>query len=517
MPSLLGIDNGLTVTKAVLFDIDGTRLAVARRRVPQSMPRPRWVERDMAALWRATAEAIGETIASSGRSASDIKAVAATAHEDGLYLLDKDRRPLGPGILSLDSRAGDIVEQWMAAGVLDEALALTGQMPHVSAPSALLAWIKHDDPGRYARIAHILSCKDWLRFCLTGAVGADSTEASTSFTDVGTQLYSSQAMRLFGLEALISALPPVAHSAAIAGLITAESAALTGLAEGTPVATGLHDVTASALGMGAHEDGVLSIVAGTYSINEVVSAQPRIDRRWLCRNAIDAGRWNSMAISPASTANYDWFLDTLCGSERHAADRNGVSIHDRLASEIAEALERPSTILFHPYLFGSPHGNAASASFLGLHGWHNRGDMLKSVLEGIVFNHRTHVDALRGGFAVGEARLTGGGSRNPAFAQLFADVLGLPVTVTSADEAAALGAALCAGTAIGVFPSPQAGARVISKPLRRYLPDAARGAVLDERFLLYKRIAEALGPLWPDIERLAAPQRRVSVSAAEQS
>jgi glycerol kinase len=57
MPSLLGIDNGLTVTKAVIFDTDGTQLSVARRRVPQSMPRARWVERDMAGLWQATAEA----------------------------------------------------------------------------------------------------------------------------------------------------------------------------------------------------------------------------------------------------------------------------------------------------------------------------------------------------------------------------------------------------------------------------------------------------------------------------
>ena len=77
MPSLLGIDSGLTVTKAVLFDVDGTQLSVARRRVRQQMPRPRFVERDMATFWLATAEAIREAIASSGREASDIEGVAA--------------------------------------------------------------------------------------------------------------------------------------------------------------------------------------------------------------------------------------------------------------------------------------------------------------------------------------------------------------------------------------------------------------------------------------------------------
>jgi L-xylulokinase len=503
MPSLLGIDNGLTVTKAVIFDGDGTQLAVARRRVPQSMPHPRWVERDMAGLWRATADAVREAIGLSGRDAGDIKAVAATAHGDGVYLLDSDRRPLRPGILSLDSRAGGIADGWSAGTVSEEALARTGQVPHASAPSALLAWLKTNEPDRYARIAHVLACKDWLRFCLTGTIGTDRTEASTAFTDVKTQYYAPEIMRIFGLEELFEALPPVAHPAEIAGHVTAEAAERTGLAEGTPVACGLHDVTASALGMGGHEKGVLAIVAGTYSINEVVSSEPRVDRRWFCRNAIDAGQWNNMAISPASTANYDWFLDNFCRAEQGQAKETGASIHALLSAEIDRALEKPSTVLFHPYLFGSPHGNLASASFVGLHGWHERGDLLKAVLEGIVFNHRVHVDALREGFAVREIRLTGGGSRNPAFAQMFADVLDAPVSVTSSDEAAAFGAALCAGAAVGLYASPQEGVRAAGMTVRRYQPSAARHALYEERFSLHGRLAEAFRPHWPEIEKLA--------------
>lgn len=503
MPCLLGIDNGLTVTKAVIFDADGTQLSVARRRVPQSMPHARWVERDMAGLWQATAEAISEAIALWGRPASDIRAVAATAHGDGVYLLDKDRRPLGPGILSLDSRAGEIVEKWSQGSVFDEALALTGQAPHVSAPSALLAWLKQNDPDRYGRIGHVLACKDWLRFCLTGTIGTDRTEASTSFTDFRTQAFAPEAMRIFGLDDLFEALPPVAHSADIVGQVTAEAADMTGLPKGTPVACGLHDVTASALGMGGHEEGTLAIVAGTYSINEVVSSEPRVDRRWFCRNALDVGRWNNMAISPASTANYDWFLDTFCRAEQDRTD--GGSIHELLAAEIDAALKRPSTILFHPYLFGSPFGEVASGSFVGLHGWHNRGDMLKAVLEGIAFNHRTHVEALRDGFAVSEIRLTGGSSRNPVFVQMFADVLNAPVTVTSTDEAAALGAALCAGAAVGLFKTPQEGARQVGMTERTYQPAPASSAVFNERFSLYCRIAEQLKSHWPEIERLARP------------
>lgn len=502
MPSLIGIDNGLTVTKAVVFDANGTQLSVARRRVPQLMPRPRHVERNMEGLWQATAAAITEAIAASDRPASDVAAIAATAHGDGLYLLDADRQPLGPGILSLDSRASDVITRWSGGPVFDEALALTGQRPHVSAPSALLRWVHEHEPERYSRIAHVLACKDWLRYCLCGTIGTDRTEASTSFTDVRKQEYSQEALRLFELEDLWQALPPVAHSAEIVGHVTAEAAALTGLIEGTPVAAGLHDVTASVLGIGGHAEGILGIVAGTYSINEVVSDKPRTDLRWFCRNAIEAGRWNNMAISPASSANYDWFLDTLCRRDQQAAVDAGTSIHELLSHEIEAALHRHSSLVYHPFLFGSPHGETASASFLGLRGWHDRGDMLKAVLEGIAFNHRTHVEALKDGFAFAEARLTGGVSRNPAFVQLFADVLGLPVTVTETEEAAAWGAALCAGAAVGLFASAGDDPRDLDKLARTYRPDPDRRAIFDARFALYERIADSLKPHWAELESL---------------
>ncbi|TMV77000.1 carbohydrate kinase, partial [Thioclava sp. BHET1] len=442
MPSLLGIDNGLTVTKAVIFDLDGTVLAVARRRVPQSMPRPHHVERDMAGLWRATAEAIAEAVQLSGRPADDIRAIAATAHGDGLYLLDRAGAPLGPGILSLDSRAAGIVAEWQADGTAEAALARTGQLPHASAPAALLAWIQRHEPERFAQIGHILACKDWLCCALTGRIGTDRTEASTSFTDVATQVYGAGILDLFGLGALEHALPAIAECDAVVGHVTASAARATGLAEGTPVVAGLHDVTASALGIGGHRDGCLAMVAGTYSINEGVSLHPRVDPRWFCRNALMPGQWNCMAISPASAANYDWFIDQLCAADRAEA---GASIHARLLPEIEAALARPSTVLFHPYLFGSPHGAGASAGFLGLRGWHDRGDMLRAVLEGIAFNHRVHVDALRTSLAAPELRLTGGIARSPTFVQLFADVLNLAVTVAETEEAAAWGAALCAG------------------------------------------------------------------------
>lgn len=501
MACLLGIDSGLTVTKAVIFDESGRELAVARRRVPQILPKPHHVERDMDQLWHATADAISEAVQLSGRTASEIVAVAATAHGDGLYILDREKRALGMGILSLDSRAQSICDDWRVSATA--ALELTGQFPNACSPAALLAWLRRHDPTRFAQIGHVLACKDWLRFCLTGTIGTDRTEASAAFTDVKTQQYSLDSLALFDLSSLAYALPAVAGSAQIVGHITPQAAALTGLVEGTPVAAGLHDVTASALGIGGYGEGIVAIVAGTYSINEVISDRPKTDARWLCRNAIEVGKWNNMALSPASAANYDWFLETICWADLAKATELGHSIHALLEPEIDAALSKPTTLIFHPYLFGSPHGAQASASFLGMRGWHNRGDMLRAVLEGIVFNHRLHIDALRDGFVIREARLTGGIARNPAVAQMFADILGMPVTTSQTEEAAAWGAALCAGAAVGLFASPLDDPRDMSLLENTYFPNLARHATYQTRYDLHCRVAAALSPFWPEIEALA--------------
>lgn len=502
MACLLGIDNGLTVTKAVVFDETGAVLSVARRRIPQIMKHAHHVERDMAHLWTATAEAIAEAIARCGRPASEIAAVAATAHGDGLYLLDRDGQPLGNGILSLDSRAGDSVARWEGDGTAEAALALSGQRPHASAPASLLAHIRQHEPERFGAIGTAFACKDWLRYCLTGTIGTDLTEASTSFTEVTSQAYAPDILDLYGLGSLFSALPEVALPDAVIGGVTSQAAAMTGLVAGTPVVAGVHDVTASSLGIGGYGVGQVGVVAGTYSINETVSSRPVVDARWFCRNGLRFGEWNNMAISPASAANYDWFLDRLCTADQKTAELEGTSIHERLGHEIGEAMQRPSTVLFHPYLFGSPHGSMASAGFLGLRGWHGRAEMMRAVIEGIAFNHRVHVDDLRQGFEIKTAKLTGGISRNPLFAQLFANVLGMTVTVTDTEEAAAWGAALCAGSGVGLFASPTDDPRDLASIGHQYHPDPARQNGLQERYALHCDLAKALAPLWPRIEAL---------------
>src|SRR5471032_2809911 len=159
------------------------------------------------------------------------------------------------------------------------------------------------DPGQRTRaIRKNRPCAllQGLAPCLSDVPATDPTEASSSFTNVRTQQYSADVLDLYGLASIGRALPQIVSSTAIAGHVTSQAAAQTGLKEGTPVACGLHDVTSSAVGMGNTEPGILSITAGTFSINEILSDRPQLDPRWSCRNGTRPGQWMNMSISPAS-------------------------------------------------------------------------------------------------------------------------------------------------------------------------------------------------------------------------
>ncbi|WP_255415668.1 FGGY family carbohydrate kinase, partial [Tropicimonas sp. IMCC34043] len=323
---LIGLDSGLTVTKSVVFRRDGSVVASGHCAVPQIKDAPRRVERDMTAHWNAAARSIREALAAAAAAEGHAvlpAAIAVAGHGDGVYLLDRDGVPLGLAATSLDSRAQDVVAGWDADGTSARAQALCGQQPFPAFPAALLAYMRDADPAGFARIGAILSCKDWLRFCLTGIVGTDFTEASLSFTDVQTQTYSDAALELFGLGAIRHALPQVFLPGQIAGRVTAEAAQATGLPQGLPVAAGLHDVTACAVGSGIAGPGKLAVVSGTYSINEALRERPETSPGWLTRNGLMPGQWNCMSISPASSANLDWFL--------HQAARDALATDDPFA------------------------------------------------------------------------------------------------------------------------------------------------------------------------------------------
>ena len=485
---LLGVDVGGTVTKAALFDLDGRQVAVAAASADASTPHPRWLERDMDDAWSLCASAIRRCLEQAGVDPAAVGGVGIAGHNDGLYLVDAAHRPVRPAILAPDSRAHAIVDAWQADGRREQALPIAGLVPGPGSPAPLVAWLAEHEPEALQRTRWILCCKDWLRLRLTGEVATDETDAATLFTAVRSRRYEPRLLELFGLPDVRGQLPPIHGSSDVVGAVTAEAAAETGLAPGTPVVAGAHDVDCGAIGVGAVADEQLTVMAGTWAINELPAADVRLDPRWEARPFVLPDRWMHMGTSPASASALEWFLREL-GPQ--GADR-----FERVGAEVAAVLEDPADVLFHPFLYGSPHGSDASAAFLGVRGWHRRGHLLRALFEGVVANHRDHVDALRTQFSPrGAARLSGGGARSPIWAQMFADGLNLPVEVPDADEAGARGAAVLAGLGVGLWPDLAAACEATVRVQRSYAPDADGVARFDAIHDRYTRAREALAGL----------------------
>jgi L-xylulokinase len=207
----------------------------------------------------------------------------------------------------------------------------------------------------------------------------------------------------------------------------------------------------------------------------------------------------NVAASPASAANLEWFVQNLSPLEAERATESGASPFDFVNEEAKAVLAEKSRVFYHPFLYGSPYGDEATAGFFGLRGWHTRGHLLKALFEGAVFNHKGHVDDLRSNFEVTRVRLTGGGSQSELWSQMFADALDTTVEVTEAAEAGALGTAVCAGIGTGVYSSLDDATERVVRLLRTHDPDPASRDRLAEAYETYTALAEALKPVWPHL------------------
>jgi L-xylulokinase len=275
---LLGIDNGSTVSKAALFDLHGKEIAIASCKADTEYPHPGWTERSMEMLWQSTACAIHDVIAKSGIKPDEICGIGNTGHGNGVYLLDKQGKPLRNGIQSMDSRSAGIVAHWNQSNLHSKVFPYTIQSFWPAQPNALLVWLKQNEPQNYERIGSILMVKDYIKYRLTGEISGDYTDMSaTSLMDVRNRSYSRELMALYGLSEAYDALPPLKNSSEIAGKVTASAAQETGLAAGTPVVGGLFDVDASAIGAGTINVNQACLVMGSWSINEVITRDPIVD------------------------------------------------------------------------------------------------------------------------------------------------------------------------------------------------------------------------------------------------
>ena len=502
---LLGVDNGNTVSKAALFDLEGNEIQVASREVATQYPQPGWTERSMAELWESTAAAIRQVVEDSGVDPKQILGVGTTGHGNGLYLLDKAGRPARPGIQSIDSRAAEIVDEWNARDLHSQVFPYTVQSLWPAQPNALLAWIKRYEPEVYANIGAVVMAKDYIKYCLTGEISTDYSDMSgTSLLDVPNRRYSKELLDIYDIGELIDALPALSESFDVIGTVTAKAAQATGLAESTPVVGGLFDIDASALGAGVAEPGQACLIAGTWSINEIVTAEPLTDPALFMTSIYTVpGTWLTVEASATSATNLEWFVTHFCGEERLAAKERGVSVYE-ICNEMVGSLPPGGTdILFHPFLYGSNIQATARAGFYGIAGWHTKAHMLRALYEGVVYCHLNHIEKLlAAGAQIDIARLAGGGARSKVWTQIFADTIQVPIEVPEGIEMGAKGAAMSAGIGAGVYKDHADAVSRAVRLERRQDPDPEATPHYLARYEEYKELLQAMKEPWNRLSKL---------------
>ncbi len=496
---VLGIDVGGTVAKAGLFTATGEEVAVAARRTQMRTPQPGYTERDMDNLWTAAAESISNVLRTSKIPPAEIACIAPTGHGNGLYLVDDAGRPVRPGIVSPDTRAQGYVSRWYDEGVVDRVRQKTMQSVWPGQPVALLAWLLDHEPEVVQQARWVLMCKDYLRYRLTGRFVSDLTDMSgTSLMDVGRGEYDAEVLEAFGLSSIADRLPPAHLSESICGEVTAQAAAETGLAEGTPVAAGMFDIDACALACGLVDDSPLCIIAGTWSINQYIAGAPVIgpDVFMSSRYCIP-GFYLIPEASATSASNLEWFLQKVLFIEDARGGSPAEIDYDHISRLVEGVRPEDGNVLFLPFIHGAGDAPEAGATFAGMGNWNDRSHLLRAVFEGVVFEHRRHVDRLlRFRDAPSVVRLAGGAARSRVWAQIFADVLDLPVEVPEGTELGTQGAAICAAVAAGMHDSYPAAVEAMVRLRPVASPEARNVELYRARYERYQKLIQALAPIW---------------------
>jgi xylulokinase len=431
----IGLDVGTTAVKALAVDETGAVVARAEAEYSLATPRPGWAEQDPEDWWRATERALAAL------GAGEVAGIGLSGQMHGLVALDASDRVIRPAILWNDGRTGAECAEIEERIGLAELIARTGNRALTGFTAPKLLWLRRHEPESYARIARVMLPKDYVRLRLCGEHATDVADASgTLLLDVARRRWSEEVLAALELDP--GWLPRLLESPEVAGT--------TG--DGVPVAAGAGDQAAGALGVGVDRPGPLSLVLGTSGV--VFAALPQFAADDSARvhafcHAVPGG-WHAMGVMLSAAGSLRWLRDA-------AAPGAGFG---ELIAEAGRWEPVAEGLTFLPYLAGerTPHADpGARGSFTGISLRHDRGALVRAVLEGVAYGLRDSLDLLRElGVEPERARVSGGGARSELWLRIIASVLGLPLERPAVEEGAAYGAALLGGVAGGIWPDVSA-------------------------------------------------------------
>jgi len=515
MKLLLGIDYGTGGCKVTVIDETGSFIGEASTEFATYHEHPGWSEQEPQDWWNALAESL-KKLAAKGVDLKSIAACALDGSTHNAVLLDAEYRPVRRTIMWTDQRATAECEA-LRAGWGEKIFSTCYQMPAPTWTLPQMMWLKANEPGVLAKTEHVLFVKDYVRYLLTGEPATDHIEAQGTLMwampgadgATGTNgTWDAELVALSGLK--MSAMPKIIEPTDLAGRVTAAAAAFTGLLEGTPVVCGSSDSAVEDYGAGAVEPGDLILKLATAGNVNSMTAAAHPHPKTLTYSHIVPGMWYSVSATNAAALCMRWLRDAFY-AERGTADAKAMAVesgnggrgtgnlYSLIDEEAAKSPIGANGVFFHPYLQGErcPYWDSnLRASFSGVSISSTRGDFARALMEGVAFSLRDCYRTLEEmKLPVKRIFLIGGGARSRLWSEIVANVFNCAVAVPEPGDAS-FGSCLLAGAGIGLFSDVKAAVAKCLRIDRTVEPDPAAAVKYDHLFTCYRRIHDALAPIY---------------------
>ncbi|MDO4475729.1 MAG: xylulokinase [Lachnospiraceae bacterium] len=446
MKYVMGIDLGTSSTKALIEDESGRPMGSGSGSYGISIPVMSYAEQDPREYWQAVVTAIGGALKEAGISGGEIAGIGFSGQMHGMVALDENKEPVCPAIIHLDQRSGSLLEKMRELGgdVLEREVL---NQPCAGMIISTLFWIRENEPALYEKIRYVMSVKDYIRFRLCGELGTECSDAAATLAfSVRNRQWCGEWMDRLGIRRDIWV--PVHESYEVAGTITPEAAAETGLSTQTVVVYGAGDSLAALTGNGVVEKGVMACNIGTSSQLAVIADRPIFDPQMRVQTWCHTvpGRWAVQAGTLNGGSTLSWLRNKVLKDTRPFAEL------DREAGMTPAGAEG---LYFIPYLAGerTPYNEPqAKGTYFGLGMKHEQGHIIRATMEGILLNLNECVGILDEMKAERSMLISSGGAaRGVTWKQIQADVLDMPVHTTKVKEEACHGACILAAVGLGWY------------------------------------------------------------------
>ncbi len=496
--TLIGLDVGTTGCKAIAFDTGGTILGRGFREYGVTCDASAKAEQDAEQVWSLTREALREAVAKSG--AKDFRALSVSVQGDAIIPVDKNFRALHPAILGMDYRSAPQAQR--CADILG-AFALfqrTGMRPHPMNSLTKVLLLRELAPAVFDRASRVVTYADFLLGKLGGEAVIDYTMASRTMAfDLESLKWSPQIHEALGLNT--SLWSPAVASGTPVGTIGRALAEELGLPTDLVLVAGGHDQTCAAIGAGAIRKGLGIVSTGTAEVlstalDRPVLSQAMFDGFYPCYLHAKRGMHFTFALNHIGGILLKWWRENFALAEVAVAANQGRDAYQVIDETMPEGL---SPVMFLPHLNGSGTPTCdlhSKGAVVGLTLATTRHDIAKAILEGLTFELRTNLDTMKScGIAVDELVAAGGGAKSARWLQLKADILNRPLRTLRCPEAACLGAALLAGTAVGAYKTLNEAVTQTVRYEREFTPVSDQAAAYAERYATYQQVYPCLREL----------------------